>query len=246
MRTTWALFRRELAVYFVSPMAYIILTGLMLLFGLFFWMGTRGAAMNNLPFDYASVLSTIAYFMVFIAPIITMRLIAEEKNRGTFETLMTAPVTDLQVILAKYASTLAFLLFLLLPTVAHAILASKYGTLDVSQAIAGYIGVFLATASLFAIGLFVSSVCSNQVTAGVITFVIIIILAASAAIAPHISPHTEMGRAARSVIGTLDPYGSMDDFRRGIIDSRPVVYLLSLIAFFLFLSVRALESRRWR
>jgi ABC-2 type transport system permease protein len=221
MRTTWALFRRELAVYFVSPMAYIILTCLMVMFGFFFWFSAQKALASSSPFLFAEALSPIAYFMVFIAPIVTMRLVAEEKNRGTFETLMTAPVTELQVVLAKYAATLAFLLFLLLPTVAHAILVSKYGTLDVSESISGYIGVFLATASLFAIGLFVSSVCTNQVTAGVITFVIIIMLAGSALIAPFINPSTALGCAARPCrssprsIPTGACRNSCEDHRRG-------------------------------
>jgi len=244
--TTFALYRRELAVFFVSPMAYIILTCMMLLFGVFVWTGTKGAAMMNIPFSYSEVLYLIAYLMVVIAPLVTMRLVAEEKSRGTIETLMTAPVTELQVILAKYGATLTFMLFLLLPTAAHAILVSKYGTFDVTEALAGYLGVFLTSASLLAIGLFVSSICSSQVTAGVISFVVICLLLASAMIAQFISQYSELGKAARSVIEVLDPYGSMNDFKRGIIDTRPVVYLLSLIVFFLFLSVRALESRRWR
>jgi len=246
MRTTLALFRRELGVYFVSPLAYIVLTCIMFIFGVVFWSGTRAAAAMNAPFVFSEILSQLSGLMVFVAPLVTMRLIAEEKNRGTFETLMTAPVTELQVVLAKYAATLAFLLFLLLPTVAHAILVSKYGTIDVTEALAGYLGLFLTTASLLAIGLFVSSVCDSQVTAGVITFVTIFALLLTAIVAPHISDQTALGKAARTVVETLNPYRNLNDFTRGIIDTRPIVYFLSLISFFLFLSVRALESRRWR
>lgn len=246
MRTIGALIRRELGVYFVSPLAYIKLTALMLIFGLLFWSETKRASDFSLPFVFTNLLSSMAGLMVFIAPLVTMRLVAEEKSRGTIETLMTAPVTEFQVVLAKYLATLCFLLFLLLPTLAHAILVSKYGTFDASEAFAGYVGLFLITASLFAIGLFISSICSSQVTAGVITFVVTFLLLLTTMLAPMIPEQTWWGKPLRSVVQTLDPFRYLGDFTRGIIDTRPLVYFLSLIVFFLFMSVRALESRRWR
>src|SRR5689334_21590174 len=116
---------------------------------------------------------------------------------------MTAPVSEFQVVMAKYAATLGFALFLLLPTAAHAILVSKYGSFDVSEAISGYLGVFLTSAALLAIGLFVSSLCSSQVTAGVISFVVICLLLMSAMVIPFI-PDTPVGLSAKSVIKVLD------------------------------------------
>src|SRR5262245_20997028 len=184
VRTFAALFRRELGVYFVSPLAYIVLTGLMLLVGIQFWVMADTARALSTPLVFSNVFAVVAGLMVIIAPIVTMRLIAEEKNRGTIETLMTTPVTEWQVVLAKYAATLGFLVFLLLPTVAHAILVSKFGSLDVSETLTGYIGVFLISASFLSIGLFVSSVCSSQVTAGVITFVVTFILILTTTFAP--------------------------------------------------------------
>ena len=246
MRTVAALVRRELGVYFVNPMAYIILTGLMLIFGWMFFQETKTAADWSRPFTFYSMLTGIAGIMVFVAPLVTMRLVAEEKNRGTIETLMTAPVTEFQVVLAKYAASLVFLLYLLLPTAAHVILAGKYGTIDVTETLTGYLGVFLITASLFSIGLFVSSVCGSQVTAGVVTFVITFMLLLTTVAAPMISDTNWWGKQARAVVEALDPFRYLQDFLRGIIDTRPIVYFLSLIVFFLFLSVRALEARRWR
>ena len=227
-------------------MAYIILTCLMLLFGLQFWMQTKQAAGMNMPFVYSNLLGSLAGLMVIVAPLVTMRLVAEEKNRGTIETLMTAPVTELQVILAKYLASLGLFLFLILPTVAHAILISKYGTFDFTEALAGYLGLFLITASLFAIGLFVSSVCTSQVTAGVITVVITAVLLITDFLVPFIPGEAGWGNAARAIVSTLNPFQYLDSFTRGIIDSRPVVYFITLIVFCIFLSVRALESRRWR
>jgi ABC-2 type transport system permease protein len=246
MRVAAALFRRELGVYFVNPLAYIILTCVMLIFGFDFYFRARTSAAMNAPFVYSQVLFSIAGLMVFVTPLLTMRLIAEEKNRGTFETLMTSPVTEIQVVLSKFLATMTFIAFLMVPTLAHLILVSKYGTVDYSEVVSGYFGLFLTTASLMAIGMFVSSVCSNQVTAGVVTFVAISALLFTAIIPTMISEHTALGRTARDVIQTLNPYQNMEDFLRGIVDTRPVVYLLSLIVFFLFLSVRTLETRRWR
>jgi len=246
VRSIAALVRRELGVYFVNPMAYIILTALMLIFGVMFYSETNTAAQWSRPFTFSNLLGAIAQLMVFVAPLVTMRLVAEEKNRGTIETLMTAPVTEFQVILAKYLATLIFLLYLLLPTVAHVILAGKYGTVDVTETLTGYLGVYLITASLFAIGLFVSTICGSQITAGVITFVITFMLLLTTVLAPMISDANWWGKQLRAVVEALDPFRYLQDFLRGIIDTRPLVYFLSLIVFFLFLSVRALESRRWR
>jgi len=246
VRTITALVRRELGVYFASPMAYIILTGVMLVFGLVFWSETKRASDFTMPFTFSSSLMSFAGLMTFVTPLITMRLVAEEKNRGTIETLMTAPVTELQVAVAKFASAMLFLFYLLLPTVAHAILISKYGTIDVSETLTGYLGLILLCGSLFSIGLFISAVSDSQVTAGVITFVTTFLLLLTSVLAGQIREDSWWGKPMKSVVQTLDPFKYLEDFLKGIVDTRPLVYFLSLIVFFLFLSVRALESRRWR
>lgn len=246
MRTIVALTRRELGVYFVSPMAYVIVTCLMFIFGLFFTYQARVSAEANQPFVYAGLFEIMSIMVAVIAPLVTMRLLAEEKNRGTIETLMTAPVREAQVVLAKYLASLGFLLFLFLPTLAHAILVSKYGTLDVSETFAGYLGLFLLAASLFSIGLFISSICTSQVTAGVLTFAVTLLLVFTAIVAGFIPQQAWWGKAAVSVISTMNPFPYLLDFTRGIIDTRPIVYYLTLIVFFLFMAIRALESRRWR
>ena len=246
MRTIAALTRRELGVYFVSPMAYVIVTCLMFLFGVFFTTQAQESALRNQPFVYAGLFEIMAVMVALIAPLVTMRLLAEEKNRGTIETLMTTPVRETQVVVAKYLASLGFLVFLFLPTLAHAILVSKYGMLDVSETFTGYLGLFLLGAALFSIGLFVSSICTSQVTAAVLTFALMFVLVFSAMAAGYIPQDAWWGKAAVSVISTLNPFPYLLDFTRGIIDSRPIVYYLTLVVFFLFLGVRALESRRWR
>ncbi|MBI4565315.1 MAG: ABC transporter permease subunit [Planctomycetes bacterium] len=246
MRNLAALVRRELGVYFVSPMAYIILTGLILVFGLMFWTEMGAASDFAMPFSFDRLLATLAAILVFVAPLITMRLIAEEKNRGTIETLMTAPVTDGQVVVAKFAAALLFLMYLLLPTVAHAFLAAKYGTVDAPATATGYLGLILMCSAVFSIGLFISSLCSSQVTAGVVTFVVSFLLILSSLIADRVPADTWYGRPARAVLERIDPFKYLEDFLRGIIDTRPVIYLLSVTVFFIFLTVRVLESRRWR
>lgn len=246
LRNVWFLTRRELGVYFVSPMAYIIMTGLLLIFGWMFWGEMKRSSEASMPFYFSTLMANVSFIVVFITPIVTMRLLAEEKNRGTLEILMTSPVTELQVVLAKFLAAVLLLVFLLVPTLLHAAIAAKYGTLDAGSLFAQYVGVLLLGAGMFAIGLFVSSLCQSQVTAGVITFVLVFLLVLTTMLVDHIPTVQPWQRVAHDVVETLDPFRYLPDFLRGIVDVRPVTYFLSLVVLFNFLSVRALESRRWR
>lgn len=246
LRNVWFLTRRELGVYFVSPMAYIILTGLLLIFGWMFWGEMKRSSEAMMPFYFSGLMANISFIVVFITPIVTMRLLAEEKNRGTMEILMTAPVTETQVVIAKFLAAVTLLVFLLVPTLLHAVMAAKYGTMDWGALFAQYFGVLLLGAGMFAIGLFVSSLCQSQVTSGVITFVLVFLLVLTSILVDHMPTIHGWQRVARDVVETLDPFRYLPDFLRGIIDVRPVTYFLSLVVLFNFLSIRALESRRWR
>ncbi len=246
LRNLRFLVQRELGVYFVSPTAYIILTVMMLIFGLMFWNEMERCHNYAVPFYFSNLMGTMSFVIVVTSPLITMRLLAEEKNRGTIELLMTSPVREWEVVVAKYLASVAFLAFLLLPTLVHAGLAAKYGTMDWGTLAAQYLGLLLLGSSVFAIGLFISSVCQSQVTAGVITFSISFLLILSALLSDNIPTTEKWMRISKDVIAQLDPFKYFPDFMRGIVDVRPVVYYLSLVVLFNFLSVRALESRRWR
>lgn len=242
MTTFLAMTRRELGVYFVSPMAYIILTALLLLSGWIFFLSMGNAAANQLPADFQPTLSWLAYIVVLSSPLVTMRLIAEEKNKGTLEIILTAPISDAAFVLAKFAAAMVLLAYLLVLTLGYLVIISRYGLVDYGAVACGYLGVFLAGALIYSIGLFVSSLCSSQITAGVITLVVAIFLAMSGLLASNLAE----GSFWRDALGYLDITSNLGDFFRGVLDRSRLVYISSMITFFLFLTSRVVESRRWR
>jgi len=242
MRTFLAMTRRELGVYFVSPMAYIILTALLLLSGWVFYLSMGNALSNQLPADFSPTLSWLAYIVVLSSPLVTMRLIAEEKNKGTLEIILTAPISDAAFVLAKFAAAMVLLAYLLVLTLGYLVIISRYGLVDYGAVACGYFGVFLAGALVYSIGLFVSSLCGSQITAGVITLVVAIFLAMAGLLASNLAE----GSFWRDALGYVDITSNLGDFFRGVVDRTRLVYISSMITFFLFLTSRVVESRRWR
>ena len=170
-----------------------------------------------------------------------MRLLAEEKRLGTLEMLMTAPVTEAEIVLSKFIAAFIFYLFLILPmVVAYTTLLGLWGSPEYGSIITGYAGLILLTAVFIAIGLFVSSFTSNQLIAAIVTFIILLVGWVAGYVGQFVpAPFSK----AFEYTGFFEHF---DAFRKGLIDTRDVIYCLSLIVFFLFLSVRSLESRRWR
>jgi gliding motility-associated transport system permease protein len=237
-----ALIRRELGVYFVSPMAYVILLALLFIAGWAFVSSVRGAVADRAPGDYQITLLFLDFLVILTSPLITMRLIAEEKSRGTIEVLLTSPVTEVQVVLAKFAATLVLLIYLLLPTLGFALILARYGSVDLGQVFCGYFGVLLLGGAIYSIGLFISCLCTSQITAGMVTFSVVILLV----IANLGAPTFAEGSFWRQLLDYVNLTVNFGDFVKGIVDSSRLVYLLSVSGFFLFLTTRMLESRRWR
>ncbi len=242
MSTFLALARRELGVYFVSPMAYIILTALLLISALVFGGSVESFSRERLPFSFEGTLYWMGWLLIVAGPLVTMRLVAEEKSRGTLETLMTAPVTDAQFVLAKFAAAVLFMLYLLVPTAGFVAVISRYGQVDLGAVACGYLGVALAVAATYSIGLFISALCANQITAGVITLVVVLILFFASFFGYGVSAEPWW----REVMEVADLNRSVADFFKGVVDTQRLVYLLSVTCFFLFLTARAVQSRRWR
>jgi ABC-2 type transport system permease protein len=242
MRTFLALTRRELGVYFVSPMAYIILTSLLAIAGSVFYTTMSKASENQLPVEFAQTLAFIVYIIVLTSPLVTMRLIAEEKNKGTLEIMLTAPISDAAFVMAKFAAAMVLLAYLLVLTLGYLVIISRYGLVDYGAVVCGYFGVFLVGGVIYSIGLLVSSLCGSQVTAGVITLAVSLLLV----MAQLIGSTLPEGSFWNEVLGYIDIPTNFGDFLRGVIDRTRLVYLTSVIAFFLFLTTRILESRRWR
>lgn len=242
MKSFLALTRRELGVYFVSPMAYIILTAMLTIAGGVFHAGMKNAAENRYPIDFYQTLSFIVYIVVLTSPLVTMRLIAEEKSKGTLEIMLTSPISDAAFILAKFVAAMVLLAYLLVLTLGYLVIISRYGIVDYGAVACGYFGIFLVGAVIYSIGLFVSSLCVSQITAGVITLAVALVLVMASILG---STYPE-GSLLREVLGYIDVPTNFGDFLRGVIDRTRLVYLLSMTSFFLYLTTRVLESRRWR
>ncbi|MFH1230226.1 MAG: ABC transporter permease [Planctomycetota bacterium] len=238
MRNILILTKRELAAYFYSPLAYVIITAFLFFSGYFFWTYLRWSA-DATVLRY--VLELIGFTSLIISPMITMRLLAEEIKSGTLEILMTAPVTETEVVVSKYITALVFYLSLIIPTVAYVILLMKWGNPDLGAIISGYAGLICLTGVFLSIGLFVSSLTSNQIVAVIITFIILLIGWVIGYAGEFFQQ--QYWKDIFKYIGFFDHF---DSFRKGLIDSRDIFYSLSLIVFFIFLTVRILESRRWR
>lgn len=243
MRNFLALARRELGVYFVSPTAYVILTAMLALSGYVFHASMEQAAGNRLPVDFSMTLSSISFVVMVSAALVTMRLIAEEKSRGTLEIALTAPVTEAQFVLGKWAATLVLLLWQLVVTGGYVLIISRYGKIDLGAIVCGYLGVLMVGAAVYAIGLFISSLCVSQVTAGMITFVVsLLLLAVQIA---YESPKLQ-GTWYLPLLRAFALTEHISDFMRGVVDTGRLVTLASISGLFLFLTVRVVESRRWR
>lgn len=235
---------RELKAYFYSPLAYAVLTFLLVVNGVLFVVIVSYLAdprsSGGRPLDFFFNMSWL--ILLFVTPVLTMRLLAEERRSGSIEVLMTAPVTEGQVVIGKYLAALLFYLALWLPTLAYAGMVAAYGEIEWGTVAAGYLGIFGIVAMAVAMGLLASALARNQIVAAVITFSLLV---AFFFVFGWIK-NLVNGQTAREVLGYLDALGPMDDFHKGIVDTRSLVYYLSSTVFFLFLASRALAVEKWR
>ena len=237
MRTTQAVAWKEIQVYFSNPTAYIVGMMFLALSGFFF------ARDLNDPFPQASLVNFFegaTIILILIAPVLTMRLMAEEQKLGTIELLLTSPVRDWEVIIGKYLASFIFLIASLALTLYYTVLLYVFASPDPGPIYAGYLGLALYGGAALAIGLLCSTLTSNQIVAAVVAMGILLVMFFADLASDNISG------TASTVISEISIRSHFDDFDRGVIDTKHVVYYLSVIAFFLFMSIRALESRRWR
>lgn len=241
MRRIQAVSWKEIQVYFSSPMAYIIGMNFLAITGVFFTLNLGD------PFPEASLsgfFQGATIILILLAPALTMRLLAEERKLGTVELLLTAPVRDWEVVAGKYLAGLVFLLAMVVVTGYYVLLLFLFADPDPGPVYAGYLGLFLYGAAALAVGLLASALTSNQIVASVVAMVILglLYLADFAARAwAQASPNL-----ASTVIGEMSTKSHFDDFALGVIDTKHIVYFISLTAITLFLAVRALEAHRWR
>jgi ABC-2 type transport system permease protein len=237
---------RELRAFFFSPLAYIVAALLLVVNGLVFWLIV--SYLNDPRARFGAPLElffgqTLYFWLVllFVAPVLTMRLLSEERRSGTIEVLMTAPVTEGQVVTGKYLAALLFYCFLWVPTVAYPALLAFYGDVDWGPVVAGYLGVLGIGALFLSVGLLASSLTRSQLVAAILTFAMLIPLFTFGLLENLFDD-----APVREVLSYLNLWQHMEELGKGIVDTRHLVYYVSASALFVFLSARVLESRKWR
>ncbi len=251
-----AIYLRELKYYFHSITAYVTICIFMIISGYFFFSifkyynfislkiiqsnDPSSVSLNLIDGVMRPLFSNISIIILLILPMITMRLISEEKKQGTFELLLTFPVSDIAIIAGKFFASLTILLIMLLLTLASPVLLMVYADPEILPILSGYLGLLLMGASFLAIGTFFSSLTSNQLVAGVSTFGVSLFFL----IIGWVVPLT--GSTVSTILAESSILFHFESFSKGIIDIKDISYYILLSVFFLFLTTKSLESSRWR
>jgi ABC-2 type transport system permease protein len=243
MRTFFALWKRELAALFLSPIAYVMMMFFLMVTGCgFYWL-----VKENLELARAiqGLMVVIWACMLVVLPILTMRTFAEERKNGTFETLMTAPVREGSIVLAKFAGVLTFFLMMCLPTLLYLLIVRQLAPetaalLDPGSVVGGYLVVGLIAAAFIALGMLASALTSNQIIAAISSFSIMSILFFGGLFEPHLSKTPLI----RDIGGYISSALHVMEASRGIFDTRTIMLYLTLTFFFLFATIKAIEARR--
>lgn len=255
MQNILAIWQREMKSYFVSPIAYVVLMVFLFLTGFFFFsllgqvveatmmqaqMGQGAQAIDVPGIVTRSLFQTTSVVLLFIIPMLTMGLFAEEKKRGTIELLLTTPVGNFQALAGKYLASVTFLLLMFCSSVVTISPLFIYGQPEWKPILSGYLGMFLYCAALLALGLFISTLTENQIVAVIITFGVSLVLWLIDAFS------ASMSGAAKSVVSYLSVISHLDDFIKGVIDTSHIIFYLTFAFVGLFLAYRSLESMRWK
>ncbi len=236
MRNTITIALREFKSYLASPTAYVV-TGIFLVGTGFFFQSSPTTYFETSIRGLWEFWGTL--LLLLVASVLTMRLLAEERKMGTLELLLTAPVRDSEVILGKFLGSLGILTLMLALTFYYPILLMSFGDPDMGPIVTSYLGLFLLGGASLAVGLFASSLTSNQLVAAMVAGGIIFSLW-FAGMAAGVLPE-----AMGDVISYVSLYYHFSSFMRGVIDTRGIIYYLSITVLFLFLAIRSIESSRW-
>ncbi|HAM54920.1 MAG TPA: ABC transporter permease [Candidatus Rokubacteria bacterium] len=251
----WPVFKKEMRLYFGSPVAYVVGTFFLVISGwffsqilLFYNMSSMQAAMqpqmaqslNPTEGILRPLFSNMAVVLLFFMPMVTMRLFAEEKRAGTLELLLTYPVRDGEILLGKFLAAGALYVLLLGLTLLYPGMVSYFARVEWGAVMTGYLGLLLLGGTFLAVGILLSSMTENQIVAGFATFGILLglwVVGWGADFA---------GGTLRTVLQYVSITDHMDSFSKGVLDTKDVVYYVTAMAFALFLALRSLEAKRWK
>jgi ABC-2 type transport system permease protein len=255
MNNILAIAHKELKSYFSTPIAYIVIGFFALLFGYFFYAmlvifnqqsaqfgGAEGGAVDINQQLIRPLFLNASVILLFVLPLITMRTYSEEKRSGTIELLLTSPVTDLEIILGKFLGAMALYGAMLAITVIHMLLLFSYANPkpEWTVPVIGYLGLLLMGGCFISVGLLISSLTKNQIVSGMVTFAVFLLLWVINWIASFTGPTTQ------SVLNYLSITDHFDDFTRGIVDTKHLIYYFSVMSFGLFLTARSVDTERWK
>ena len=254
MSNVIAIAHKELRSYFSSPIAYVVIGIFALTFGFFFYSLLLyfdrqsmqaggfggGPAVNVNEQLLRPVFLNATVIFLFVLPLITMRTYSEEKRSGTIELLLTSPLSDMQIILGKFLGAMGLYASMLAVTLVHIGLLFVFGSPEWRPIATTYLGLLLMGGCFMSVGLFISSLTKNQIVASAITFGVFLMLWVINWIASF------MGPTAQQVLNYLSITDHLDDFTKGILDTKHLVYYVSFITFGLFLTARSVDTERWR
>jgi ABC-2 type transport system permease protein len=255
MRNMLAIANKELRSYFAGPIAYIAIGLWALLYGYFYvailqffvrnsmqMMGQMGGpqSMNVNQQLIRPLLQNVTIMMLFVLPMVTMRTYSEEKRSGTIELLLTSPLSDLQIIMGKFLGAMGLYAVMLLVTVPHIALLFIYGNPEWKPILTAYLGLLLLGGCFISLGLLISSLTKNQIVAGMVTFAVFLLLWIITWIGSFSGPTVDQLTQYLSIIDHLD------DFSKGVLDTKHLIYYVSFITFGLFLTAKSVDSERWR
>ncbi len=257
MRNIFIIASKEIRSLFVSPIAYVVLTGFLLIGGWFFFnllfrftylltlytsfQNAEGLQSLNLnEYVIAPLLQNLTIVLVIMIPIITMRAFAEERKNGTYELLLTSPLTVTEIVMGKFVGCVFFIFVMVLLTGMYPAILVLYGNPELGVLASGYLGLFLLAVVFVAVGLFTSSLTENQIVAAVSCFVVLLLLYVLS------WPAETTGARFGKLLKYLSVVEHFSDMTKGLIDTETLVYYLTLITLSLFLTHRAVEASRWK
>jgi ABC-2 type transport system permease protein len=258
MSNVLAIAHKELRSYFASPIAYVVIGFFAILFAVFFvnilavfqemsmragmGMGMGPEAVNVNQMLIAPTMQNVAVVLLFTLPMVTMRTYSEEKRSGTIELLLTSPLTDFQIVMGKFLGGMALYLAMLAVTVVPISLLFLFGNPEWKPVVTGYLGLILMGGCFLSLGLFISSLTRNQIIAAMVTFAVFLLFW----IINWFTSSSLAGPTTTSVLNYLSIIEHLNDFTRGVLDTKHFIYYVSFIGFSLFLTVRSVDSERWR
>jgi gliding motility-associated transport system permease protein len=236
VRNLWAVAQRELRSYFLSPLAYVVIALFLALAGYLFALILSNAREASLR----GLVQNVSVLYLFIVPAISMRLLAEEQRTGTVELLLTNPVQEWEIVTGKFLASILLVLVMLACTLLFPLFLFIYGSPDKGPMITGYVGIFLQAAAFLSIGLWASSLTQNQIVAAIVSFALLLVFWLS----------DNLGQFLGGTIGQIVSYTSVNahfqSFPQGVIESKDVIYYLTLVVAGIVLSTLSLQSRRYR